>query len=73
MKDKLIWCDTKEKLEKVVQKLKSDGFSITNAETIWKSYGAESVLSVHTKYKSITYCSRDWYKMRDYEAPITAN
>lgn len=73
MKDKLIWCDTKEKLEKVAQKLKSDGFSITDAETIWKSYGAESVLSVHTKEKCITYCSRDWYKMRDYEAPITAN
>lgn len=73
MKDKLIWCDTKEKLEKVAQKLKSDGFSITDAETIWKSYGAESVLSVHAKEKCITYCSRDWYKMRDYEAPITAD
>ena len=73
MKDVLIWCDTKEKLEKVAQKLKSDGFSITDAETIWRSYGAESVLSVHTKEKRITYCSRDWYKKRDYETPITAD
>lgn len=73
MKDKLIWCDTKEKLEKVAQKLKSDGFSITDTKTIWRSYGAESVLSVHAKEKCITYCSRDWYKMRDYEAPITAD
>ena len=73
MKDKLIWCDTKEKLKKVAQKLKDDGFSITDAETIWRSYGAESVLSVHAKEKCITYCSRDWYEMRDYETPITAD
>ena len=73
MKDTLIWCDTKEKLEKVAQKLKSDGFSITNAETIWRSYGAESVLSVHTKEKCITYRSRDWYKERGYGEPITAD
>lgn len=73
MKDTLIWCDTKEKLEKVAQKLKSDGFSITDTETIWRSYGTESVLSVHTKYKSITYCSRDWYIECDYATPITAD
>lgn len=73
MKDVLIWCDTKEKLKKVAQKLKSDGFSITDAETIWRSYGAESVLSVHAKEKCITYCSRDWCKNRDYETPITAD
>ena len=73
MKDELIWCDTKEKLKKVAKKLKSDGFSITNTETIWRSYGEESVLSVHTKEKAITYCSRDWYKKRDYETPITAD
>lgn len=73
MKDKLIWCNTKEKLEKVVQKLKDDGFSTTDAERIWESYGAESVLSVHTKYKTITYCSRDWYERRDYATPITAD
>ena len=73
MKDKLIWCDTKEKLEKVAQKLKSDGFSIANTETIWRSYGAESVLNVHAKYKTVTYCSRDWYERRDYATPITAD
>ena len=73
MEDKLIWCNTKEKLKKVAQKLKDDGFSITDAETIWKSYEEELVLSVHTKYKSITYCSRDWYKERGYSEPITAD
>lgn len=73
MKDVLIWCDTKEKLKKVAQKLKSDGFSIDDTEIIWKSYGEGSVLSVHTKEKCITYCSRDWYKKRDYETPITAD
>lgn len=73
MKDELIWCDTKEKLKKVAQKLKSDGFSIADTERIWNSYGEESVLSVHTKEKCITYCSRDWYKMRDYATPITAD
>lgn len=73
MKDKLIWCNTKEKLEKVVQKLKSDEFNVPKTETMWGSYGAELVLSVHTKYKSITYCSRDWYKEHDYATPITAD
>lgn len=73
MEDKLIWCNTKEKLKKVAQKLKSDGFSIADTETIWKSYGEGSVLSVHTKEKCITYCSRDWYKKRDYDTPITAD
>lgn len=73
MKDVLIWCTTKEKLEKVAQKLKSDEFNVPKTETMWGSYGAELVLSVHTKYKSITYCSRDWYKEHDYRTPITAD
>lgn len=73
MKDVLIWCDTKEKLKKVARKLKGDGFNITDVKTIWNSYGAESVLSVHTKHKCITHCSRDWYERRDYAAPITAD
>ena len=73
MKDKLIWCDTNDKLKKVAKKLKSDGFSITDAETIWRSYRAESVLSVHAKEKHVTYCSRDWYKKRGYGEPITAD
>lgn len=34
MKDELIWCDTKEKLEKVAQKLKSDGFSYSSCYLI---------------------------------------
>lgn len=73
MKDKLIWCNTKEKLEKVVQKLKSDEFNIPKTETMWGSYGAELVLSVHAEYKGVTYCSRDWYKEHDYRTPITAD
>lgn len=73
MKDMLIWCNTKEKLEKVAQKLKSDEFNIPKTETMWGSYGAELVISVHTEYKDVTYCSRDWYKKRDYRTPITAD
>lgn len=73
MKDKLIWCDTKEKLSKVVAKLKKDGYSTADVDWMWNSYGNDVALRVKEELKDTTFASKTWYKENDYGDAITAD
>ena len=69
MKDTLIWCDTKEKLAKVIAKLKKDGYSVPSVDHAWKSYGDEVTLRVNAQLKDVLFGSRSWYKKNGYGDP----
>lgn len=73
MKDKLIWCDTKEKLTKVVAKLRKDGYSTADVDWMWNSYGNDVALRVKEERKDTTFASKTWYKENDYGDAITAD
>jgi len=73
MKDKLIWCNTKEKLAKVVAKLKKDGYSTADVDWMWNSYGNDVTLRVKEEHKDTTFASKTWYKENDYGDAITAD
>lgn len=73
MKDKLIWCDTKDKLTKVVAKLRKDGYSTADVDRMWNAYGNDVALRVKEDYKDTTFASKTWYKENDYGDPITAD
>lgn len=73
MKDKLIWCDTKEKLTQVVAKLRKDGYSTADVDWMWNSYGDDVTLRVKEEYKDTTFASKTWYKKNDYGDAITAD
>ena len=46
MKDKLIWCNTKEKLAKVIAKLEKDGYTADSVDRMWNSYGDKVTVRV---------------------------
>lgn len=73
MKDKLIWCNTKEKLAKVVAKLRKDGYSTADVDWMWNSYGNDVALRVKEEHKDTTFASKTWYKENDYGDAITAD
>lgn len=73
MKDKLIWCNTEEKLANVIAKLEKDGYSVHTVSYAWKCYGDEVTLRVNTQIKDVTFASRQWYKENYYGTPITAD
>ena len=72
MEDKLIWCDAKEKLTKVVTKLKKDGYSTADVDWMWNSYGNDVALRVKEERKDTTFASKTWYKENGYGDAITA-
>lgn len=73
MKDKLIWCNTKEKLANVIAKLKKDGYSADSVGNMWDAYGDKVTVRVRKEFKDITFASRSWYEGNNYGTPITAD
>lgn len=73
MKDKLIWCNTKEKLAKVIAKLEKDGYTADSVDRMWNSYGDKVTVRVRKEFKDITFASRSWYEGSNFGTPITAD
>ncbi len=73
MKDKLIWCNTKEKLANVIAKLVKDGYTADSVDRMWESYGDKVTVRVRNEFKDIAFASRSWYEGNNYGTPITAD